>query len=65
MIKVKLLEIVVLDIDECVLFGDVICKNGRCININESFRCECNLGYKYDVDSYSCYGNVLIIFMII
>lgn len=65
MIKVKLFEIVVLDIDECVLFGDVICKNGRCININESFRCECNLGYKYDVDSYSCYGNFLIIFMII
>uniref|UniRef100_K1QGP6 Fibrillin-2 n=1 Tax=Magallana gigas TaxID=29159 RepID=K1QGP6_MAGGI len=43
------------DIDECALFGDAICKNGRCINTNESFRCECNPGYKYDVDSHSCY----------
>lgn len=46
---------IVKDIDECALFGDAICKNGRCINTNESFRCECNPGYKYDVDSHSCY----------
>ncbi|XP_078313226.1 fibrillin-1-like [Crassostrea virginica] len=53
----KLCEVsaVVKDIDECTLFGDAICKNGRCINTKESFRCECNPGYKYDVDSHSCY----------
>lgn len=65
LIKAKLFEIVVLDIDECSLFGDAICKNGRCINTNESFRCECNPGYKYDVDSHSCYGNLSTIIMII
>jgi len=40
------------DIDECQTPG--ICMNGRCINSEGSFRCECPPGLAVDVDGRVC-----------
>ncbi|MEQ2193535.1 hypothetical protein XENOCAPTIV_002402 [Xenoophorus captivus] len=40
------------DIDECLTPG--ICMNGRCINNEGSFRCECPPGLAVDVDGRVC-----------
>lgn len=40
------------DIDECQTPG--ICMNGRCINSEGSFRCECPPGLAIDVDGRVC-----------
>ncbi|KAF3834796.1 hypothetical protein F7725_027354 [Dissostichus mawsoni] len=40
------------DIDECLTPG--ICMNGRCINSEGSFRCECPPGLAIDVDGRVC-----------
>lgn len=43
------------DINECNIYPD-ICKNGRCINTDGSFRCECPSGYKLDESRRECIG---------
>lgn len=40
------------DIDECQTSG--ICMNGRCVNTEGSFRCECPPGLAIDVDGRVC-----------
>ncbi|KAK8718923.1 hypothetical protein OTU49_014363, partial [Cherax quadricarinatus] len=42
------------DFDECELMGHMMCKNGRCINTMGSFRCECNVGFRYNEPSHMC-----------
>lgn len=42
----------VADIDECQTSG--ICMNGRCVNTEGSFRCECPPGLAIDVDGRVC-----------
>ncbi|XP_026325907.1 fibrillin-2-like isoform X2 [Hyposmocoma kahamanoa] len=41
------------DLDECQVRPDV-CRGGRCINTDGSFRCECNDGYTLDETKLSC-----------
>lgn len=47
-----LLRDVLTDIDECQTSG--ICMNGRCVNTEGSFRCECPPGLAIDVDGRVC-----------
>ncbi|XP_067936745.1 fibrillin-2-like [Watersipora subatra] len=43
----------VIDINECLMHEDM-CKNGRCINTDGGFRCDCNAGFELDQDSELC-----------
>ena len=43
-----------ISVDYCALF-DKLCENGRCINLEGSFRCECNPGYRND-SAGNCIG---------
>ncbi len=47
-----LLRFILADIDECQTSG--ICMNGRCVNSEGSFRCECPPGLAIDLDSRVC-----------
>uniref|UniRef100_A0A8C4QY15 Uncharacterized protein n=1 Tax=Eptatretus burgeri TaxID=7764 RepID=A0A8C4QY15_EPTBU len=42
-----------IDPDEC-LFNPNICTNGRCINTDGSFRCECSTGFNLAESGYEC-----------
>ena len=44
----------VADIDECRQRGT--CRNGRCVNTQGSFRCECNAGFVLSADGSYCTG---------
>ena len=33
-----------------------ICDNGRCVNAQGGFKCECNQGYALDGDGKNCLG---------
>ena len=46
------------DIDECTENGRV-CLNGRCENLDGSFRCVCNPGYRLSSDGAFCRGKCL------
>ena len=46
------------DLNECVLFPG-ICTNGRCINTDGSYRCECAPGYVLDSSGRVCVGKFL------
>lgn len=54
-----------LDINECAMQG--ICDNGRCVNAQGGFKCECNQGYALDGDGKNCLGkrkrNKFLLFM--
>uniref|UniRef100_A0A8C9WFI6 Latent transforming growth factor beta binding protein 3 n=1 Tax=Scleropages formosus TaxID=113540 RepID=A0A8C9WFI6_SCLFO len=45
------------DIDECVLFADEICKEGRCMNTQPGYECYCQQGFYYDSNLLECIGN--------
>ncbi|MBN3273393.1 LTBP1 protein, partial [Polyodon spathula] len=42
------------DADECVLFGQEICKNGFCLNTQPGFECYCKQGLYYDLVKLQC-----------
>ncbi|TRY57352.1 hypothetical protein DNTS_024943 [Danionella cerebrum] len=42
------------DIDECVLFSNEICKEGRCVNTQPGFECYCQQGFYYDSNLLEC-----------
>ncbi|XP_031427916.1 latent-transforming growth factor beta-binding protein 3 isoform X1 [Clupea harengus] len=42
------------DIDECVLFADEICKEGRCMNTQPGYECYCQQGFYYDSNLLEC-----------
>ncbi|XP_077313974.1 latent-transforming growth factor beta-binding protein 3 isoform X5 [Lithobates pipiens] len=42
------------DIDECELFGQEICKEGKCVNTQPSYECYCKHGYYYDTRLLQC-----------
>ena len=44
------------DIDECVLFANEICKEGRCMNTQPGFECYCQQGFYYDSNLLECIG---------
>uniref|UniRef100_A0A8C9QTX8 Latent transforming growth factor beta binding protein 3 n=1 Tax=Scleropages formosus TaxID=113540 RepID=A0A8C9QTX8_SCLFO len=44
------------DIDECVLFADEICKEGRCMNTQPGYECYCQQGFYYDSNLLECIG---------
>ncbi|KAL4228223.1 Fibrillin-1 [Mactra antiquata] len=44
------------DLNECML-EPLLCKNGRCINTDGSFRCECNPGYILNAYGEECVDN--------
>ncbi|XP_078504880.1 latent-transforming growth factor beta-binding protein 1 [Lissotriton helveticus] len=43
------------DADECVLFGQEICKNGFCLNTQPGFECYCKQGTYYDPVKLQCF----------
>ncbi|XP_063058790.1 latent-transforming growth factor beta-binding protein 3 isoform X2 [Engraulis encrasicolus] len=43
-----------MDIDECVLFADEICKDGRCMNTQPGYECYCQQGFDYDMNLLQC-----------
>ncbi|KAM9332077.1 latent-transforming growth factor beta-binding protein 3 isoform 2-T2 [Pholidichthys leucotaenia] len=42
------------DIDECSLFAEEICKNGRCENTLPGYECYCQQGFDYDSKLLEC-----------
>ncbi|KAK7925516.1 hypothetical protein WMY93_007826 [Mugilogobius chulae] len=42
------------DIDECALFAEEICKNGRCENTLPGYECYCQQGFYYDSNLLEC-----------
>ena len=42
-------------LDECVVQGPSICKNGKCTDLAEGYMCTCNKGYKR-LDKNTCVG---------
>ena len=44
------------DIDECSLFGEEICKKGRCENTQPGYECYCQQGFYYDGNLLECIG---------
>ncbi|XP_056140139.1 latent-transforming growth factor beta-binding protein 3 isoform X3 [Lampris incognitus] len=42
------------DIDECVLFANEICKEGRCMNTQPGYECYCQQGFYYDSNLLEC-----------
>ena len=44
------------DIDECVLFSNEICKEGRCMNTQPGYECYCQQGFYYDSNLLECIG---------
>ena len=48
------------DINECALkFVD--CKNGKCVNTDGSYRCDCDKGYKKSADTKDCVGKLKLV----
>uniref|UniRef100_A0A8C8A9Z2 Latent transforming growth factor beta binding protein 3 n=1 Tax=Oryzias sinensis TaxID=183150 RepID=A0A8C8A9Z2_9TELE len=45
-----------LDIDECSLFAEEICKKGRCHNTQPGYECYCQQGFYYDSNLLVCIG---------
>lgn len=43
------------DIDECSTLNG-LCENGRCINLDGGYRCECFPGYRTSDDGHHCFG---------
>lgn len=44
------------DIDECMLFGVEICKEGKCVNTQPGYECYCKQGFYYDGNLLECVG---------
>lgn len=44
------------DIDECEELGPDVCFNGICVNVPESYECECSPGYILDNTGHICMG---------
>ncbi|XP_037694233.1 latent-transforming growth factor beta-binding protein 3 isoform X2 [Choloepus didactylus] len=42
------------DIDECMLFGTEICKEGKCVNTQPGYECYCKQGFYYDGNLLEC-----------
>ncbi|KAJ3589037.1 hypothetical protein NHX12_009885, partial [Muraenolepis orangiensis] len=42
------------DIDECVLFSNEVCKEGRCVNTQPGYECYCQQGFYYDSNLLEC-----------
>ncbi|XP_069064116.1 latent-transforming growth factor beta-binding protein 3 isoform X1 [Pleurodeles waltl] len=42
------------DIDECILFGEEICKEGKCVNTQPGYECYCKQGFYYDGNLLEC-----------
>ncbi|XP_058016276.1 latent-transforming growth factor beta-binding protein 3 isoform X3 [Ahaetulla prasina] len=42
------------DIDECSLFGEEICKEGKCVNTQPGYECYCKQGFYYDANLLEC-----------
>lgn len=45
-----------IDIDECILFGAEICKEGKCVNTQPGYECYCKQGFYYDGNLLECVG---------
>ncbi|XP_074845801.1 latent-transforming growth factor beta-binding protein 1 isoform X3 [Carettochelys insculpta] len=43
------------DADECLLFGQEICKNGFCLNTQPGYECYCKQGTYYDSVKLQCF----------
>lgn len=54
-----LLFLTLLDVNECEVFPGV-CINGRCINTQGSFYCQCPPGMTVDVSGRTCIGGYCI-----
>lgn len=45
------------DIDECSL-NSRLCSNGRCINFDGGYRCDCFRGFEPNADGTECIGRL-------
>ena len=45
----------VTDINECNVVED-LCNNGKCVNAQGSFQCQCNQGHSLDESGRDCVG---------
>uniref|UniRef100_A0A4X2M4R0 Latent-transforming growth factor beta-binding protein 4 n=1 Tax=Vombatus ursinus TaxID=29139 RepID=A0A4X2M4R0_VOMUR len=45
------------DVDECLLFGDQVCKSGVCVNTAPGYSCYCSNGYYYHTQRLECIDN--------
>ena len=50
-----LFKSVVTKINECKIV-DGICQNGKCMDVDDGFRCMCDAGYKLSMDGKQCKG---------
>lgn len=42
------------DVDECVKAG--VCSDGRCVNTEGSFQCDCQIGFTTNPEGTACLG---------
>ena len=45
---------IITDINECLV--EDLCRNGRCVNAQGSFNCDCKQGYALDDSERDCVG---------
>ena len=50
------IELSVKKIQKLEFLGRKICQNGKCVNTDGSYRCDCNPGYKIDSTGTICEG---------
>lgn len=50
------LTILPVDVDECQLFRDQVCKSGVCVNTAPGYSCYCSNGYYYHAQRLECVG---------
>lgn len=50
------LTILPVDVDECQLFRDQVCKSGVCVNTAPGYSCYCSNGYYYHTQRLECVG---------
>ena len=61
-LKLLIFTLTVTKINECDIV-DGICQNGKCMDVDNGFRCMCNSGYKLSMDGKTCKGKILSSYM--
>ena len=54
-VYIHILHYMFVGTNECEFISGV-CKNGKCMDTDKSFRCMCNEGYKLSMNGQKCIG---------